>query len=123
VDLHYVEVALRNKFDHQLSSGFGTPYWFVCDKFCATVDNGSIKRILTAKKYASRGRRESQVLSPGKVIAELPFGFWLRLIAAKYEHTLWIPYLHKSFSQAKAPKRAVFNQQLEKLRQLRNRAA
>jgi len=123
VDLHYVEVALRNKFDHQLSLGFGTPHWFVSDKFCATVDSNSLKRISSARKYASRGWLKLQVLPPGKVVAELPFGFWLQLIAARYEHSLWTPYLHKSFSQGKAPKRAVFNQQLERLRQLRNRAA
>ncbi len=57
------------------------------------------------------------------MIAELTFGFWIQLTDRKFEHVLWTPALHKAFAPRKAPKRAVFNQLLEQLRQLRNRIA
>ena len=59
----------------------------------------------------------------GKVIAELMFGFWLNLTDRRVEHTLWVPFLHKAFLPRTPPRRAAFNNLLEKLRQLRNRVA
>lgn len=81
--------------------------------------------VMTDLHYIEVGLRNKfdQALPPGKVIAELTFGFWLQLTDSKLEHKLWVPCLHKAFAPRKAPKRATFNQQLEKLRQLRNRVA
>ncbi|MFN7835772.1 MAG: hypothetical protein ACK5NY_08320 [Burkholderiaceae bacterium] len=78
---------------------------------------------MKAQKNAVKHWPKGKALPPGKVIAELTFGFWLQLTDAKLEHKLWVPYLHKAFAPRKAPKRAVLNQKLEKLRQLRNRVA
>lgn len=122
VDLHYVEVALRNKFDRELTLGFG-PEWFCHDRFAALLDKRAQDILIKARRDAGRTRPKDQPLPPGKVVAELSFGFWLQLSDARYEHRLWVPYLHKAFAPRKAPKRSVFNQQMEKLRQLRNRVA
>ncbi|WP_146033560.1 Abi family protein [Xanthomonas oryzae] len=121
-DLHYIEVALRNKFDRELEAKFG-PEWFKDAAFLALVDGRSQTILLKAQKNAAKHWPKGKVLPPGKVIAELTFGFWLQLTDPELEHKLWVPYLHKAFAPRKAPKRAVFNQQLDKLRQLRNRVA
>jgi len=121
-DLHYIEVALRNKFDRELEAKFGS-HWFKDAGFLALVDGRSHAILSKAQKDAAKHWPKGRALPPGKVIAELTFGFWLQLTDSKLEHKLWVPYLHKAFAPRKAPKRAVFNQQLEKLRQLRNRVA
>lgn len=121
-DLHYVEVALRNKFDFELAVKFG-PEWFKDVSFLALVDGRSQGILKKAQKDAAKHWTKGRPLPPGKVIAELTFGFWHNLTDSKLEHTLWVPSLHKAFLPRKAPKRAIFNQQLEKLRQLRNRVA
>jgi hypothetical protein len=76
-----------------------------------------------AQNIAIRQSIKGSELLPGKVIAELTFGFWYYLTVSMFEHSLWVPYLHKSFQPRKAPKRSVFNQQIDKIRQLRNRIA
>jgi hypothetical protein len=121
-DLHYIEVALRNKFDRELKAKFGSE-WFKDAGFLSLVDGRSHAILLKAQKNAVKHLPKGKALPPGKVIAELTFGFWLQLTDAKLEHKLWVPYLHKAFAPRKAPKRAVLNQKLEKLRQLRNRVA
>lgn len=121
-DLHYIEVGLRNKFDQALEAKFGSE-WFKEVSFLALVNGRCHAILLKAQKDAGRHWAKNQALPPGKVIAELTFGFWLQLTDSKLEHKLWVPCLHKAFAPRKAPKRATFNQQLEKLRQLRNRVA
>lgn len=121
-DLHYIEVALRNKFDRELADKFGSQ-WFSDSRFLSMVDGRSQAILLKAQKSAAKHWPKGVAVPPGKVIAELTFGFWLQLTDSKLEHRLWVPCLHKVFLPQKAPKRSVFNQQLEKLRQLRNRVA
>jgi len=121
-DLHYIEVAMRNKFDRELTAKYGAD-WFKNAGFLALVDKRSQDILLKAQRDAAKHWPKGKALPPGKVIAELTFGFWLQLTDSKLEHKLWVPCLHKAFAPRKAPKRATFNQQLEKLRQLRNRVA
>lgn len=121
-DIHYVEVALRNKFDAQLAAVFGA-MWFSDPTFLALIDPRSQSILQKAQNDATKHWPKGQAVPPGKVIAELTFGFWHKLTDSALEHRLWVPYLHKAFSPRKAPKRSAFNQQLEKLRQLRNRVA
>lgn len=121
-DLHYVEVALRNRFDAQLSAGFNAT-WFSDPTFLPLIDVHGRNILKKAQKDAAKHWPKGLPVPPGKVIAELSFGFWHNLTDAGLEHTLWVPYLHKAFRPRKAPKRALFNQKLEKLRQLRNRIA
>ena len=35
--------------------------------------------------------------TPGKVMAELSFGFWRHLTSASHEKTVWVPYLHHAY--------------------------
>jgi hypothetical protein len=121
-NLHYTEVTLRNKFNEQLSQGFNAD-WFKDPAFLAIVDERCQLILKKAQKDAAKHWPKGVPLPPGKVIAELTFGFWHTLTDRKYEHRLWVPYLHKVFLPHKPPARAAFNLQLEKLRQLRNRLA
>ncbi|CAD2254988.1 Abi family protein [Xanthomonas arboricola] len=118
-DIHFVEVALRNKFDRELTRFFGVR-WFSENALLSVVD-GRAQSILQ-KAQRDAGRLFNGQPPPGKVIAELTLGFWSTLTDRRYEHTLWVPCLHKSF-YSQPPRRSVFNQQLEKIRQLRNRTA
>lgn len=121
IDLHYLEIALRNKFDQQLVIVFGED-WFKNSNFLSLLNGRGRSILLKAQSEAERFWPKHLHLPRGKIIAELSFGFWLQLIASKLEHKLWVPCLHKAFNST-APKRSVFNQKLEKLRQLRNRVA
>jgi hypothetical protein len=81
--------------------------------------------------------RQGKLLTPGRVVAELSFGFWTALISRKYEKRLWVPHLHKAFPHAFRPanagmpprkkpamlRRADIATRLERVRQLRNRIA
>ncbi|WP_155846467.1 Abi family protein [Aquaspirillum serpens] len=121
-DLHYIEIAMRNRFDRELTNQYGIS-WFNNTQFLNLLNEMTRRILLKAQRNAEKHWPKGIPLPPGKIIAELTFGFWLRLTDSKLEHTLWVPCLHKAFSPNKAPKRATFNQQLEKLRQLRNRVA
>jgi hypothetical protein len=58
---------------------------------------------------------------PGKVIAELTFGFWRYLSTTAHHHPLWIPYLHTAFRPGTS--RQAVDGPVDRLHQLRNRIA
>lgn len=120
-DLHYVEVALRNKFDAELTNTFGN--WLWNPTFLNLLSAKHKGVIDKAKRDAARNLPPHTTPLPGKVVAELTFGFWHMLTDRRYEHTLWVPCLHKAFPRRPAPRRSDFNRQLEELRHLRNRIA
>ena len=131
-DIHFLEVALRNKFSAVLSAHFvnnGLP-WYDDPAFQAIVSqpkNGrpntrTIKAITGAQKSILKNLPINATITPGKLVAELTFGFWHTLANPDLEHTLWVPVLSKCFG-TKAPQRATFNAQLETIRQIRNRVA
>ena len=131
-DIHFLEVALRNKFASELASIYGVSgqYWYDEPAFHAIVtptqrgkqNTKAIKSIAYAKQSIQKSHPNYTYIPPGKLVAELTFGFWHALTNRHLEHTLWVPVLSKCFSQ-KIPARAVFNAQLETIRQLRNRVA
>ncbi|CAG2141480.1 Abi family protein [Cupriavidus plantarum] len=121
-DLHYVEIALRNKFDAELAAQYGGD-WFKVTKFLALMDVQMRAQLVQAQRSSTKHWPRDVAIPPGKIIAELPFGFWPRLLAPRLEHSLWTPCLHRAFKPQKAPKRARLKLQLEELRQLRNRVA
>jgi hypothetical protein len=58
---------------------------------------------------------------PGKIVAELMFGFWTYLVADSHEKTIWVPYLHKAFPPGTDRDRV--SQALTAIREFRNRVA
>lgn len=122
-DLHYVEVALRNKFDRELAALFSTTHWFSEAGFTGLLDFKGKQILAKSIGTASKGVPQGQLVKPGKVVAELTFGFWIQLTNKGLTQTLWTPGLYKAFLPGTPPKRATFNAQLERLRVLRNRIA
>ena len=58
---------------------------------------------------------------PGRVVAELSFGFWVALFARRYEEALWRTTLHECFDPT--PARRHLHDRLNGLLALRNRIA
>ncbi|GAA4756536.1 hypothetical protein GCM10023328_45370 [Modestobacter marinus] len=129
-DLAHVEVGLRNAYDRALSARWpGPPHWTLAGE-----------RVF-APVYRTRGRRRVDVnekprdnlrhavinaggpaARPGKVVAELMFGFWRYLSSAAHEKALWVPALHRAFPRG--TDRAIHvDGPVGRLHTLRNRVA
>lgn len=129
-DLAHLEVGLRNAYDVALSTRWpGPPHW--------TLAGGTV----FAPVYRIRGRRRVDVndrpreslrhavanaggpaVPPGKVVAELMFGFWRYLSSAAHEKTLWVPALHRAFPPG-TDRAAHVDGPVGRLHDLRNRVA
>lgn len=109
-DLAHLEVALRNADDAAVQTRWtGSSHWLLAPDSTLRVAihrtrrtgqggkkrvdiNGRSREILDAA--VSKARPGAPV---GKVIAELPFGFWRYCTSAGHEKALWVPYLHHAF--------------------------
>lgn len=111
--LHGLEVAIRNSMHDRLSAYFGTARWYTV----APLSAYSQDKIRAAVRDAG-----GAAASPGKVVAELMFGFWTDLAAQRYHWTLWQPCLSGAFPGVRLA-RPVIHRRLEDIRWLRNRVA
>jgi hypothetical protein len=111
--LHCIEVAIRNSMHDRLSAYFGTPRWFNA----APLSTYSQDKINSAIHDAGGPNT-----SPGKVVAELMFGFWTDLAAQRYHWSLWQPCLNSAFPNVRLA-RPIIHRRLEDIRWLRNRVA
>ncbi len=105
-DIAYFEIALRNAYDRNLMSFFGSNLDWLLDP------QSPIKR---KNRETDRGRSRDSVL------ANLNFGFWCALTSAAYEQVLWVPVLHTSFNGKIA--RHDVHAMMNEIRILRNRVA
>lgn len=134
-DLAHFEVALRNAYDVALLPA--TPpkqaHWTFAS---ATVFSPVYRTKRTGggtSQQTDINRKPREIVdaavtmaggssaSPGKVIANLSFGFWRYLSSKAHEKTLWVPYLHAAFP----PKtnRGDVDARVGRLHSLRNRVA
>ena len=111
--LHGLEVAIRNSMHDRLSVYFGTSRWYTV----ASLSTYSLDKIHAAVRDAG-----GPTASPGKVVAELTFGFWTDLAAQRYHWSLWQPCLSAAFPGVRLA-RPVIHRRLEAIRWLRNRVA
>lgn len=120
-----IEIALRNSIHAAAVARFGTDRWFDTQAVLPLKAN-ELKALTDAKRSLSRRGRP---LTPGRVIAELHFGFWINLFNAPYEQFLWspqpgrtnllratFPYVPRAFRA-----RQRLRDHLDKIRRLRNR--
>lgn len=134
-DLAHFEVALRNAYDGALMAA--TPsrqtHWTFASAAVfpplyrtKRIAGGSTQRtdinrkpreILDAAVAAAGGR----AASPGKVVANLTFGFWRYLSSKAHEKSLWVPYLHTAFPPKTS--RSDVDARVGRLHSLRNRVA
>ena len=115
----HLEVLLRNAIDNQLSARSASPAWF--DDPFYRFNNETLKDIAKAKARASaRGRQAT----PGRVIAELSFGFWRYMLSATYQTTVW-PKASRAFQGLPRSRRDRFaiERQVQLISGTRNRIA
>lgn len=123
--LGHGEVVLRNAIHdalttrHERSGRAG--YWF--DDHHYGLQENAAKDVATARRRAAQvrpGRGAPGPLPDGKIVAELPFGFWRYLLAKRYAPTLWPSILH-GFPHLPHHRRERLEQPVIRLRRLRNR--
>ena len=74
-----------------------------------------------AREAVEQVEKVKDEATPGRVVAELSFGFWVGLFANVYDQNLWRTDLYHLFSPR--PQRRQLHEDLDKLRTLRNRIA
>lgn len=73
-------------------------------------------------KARQRLQRAGAPLLPGKIVAELSFGFWRFLLARRYTASLW-PAMRPAFAHLPSPDRRLLEEPVARLHQIRNRLA
>ncbi|PCC37587.1 hypothetical protein CIK66_18510 [Brachybacterium alimentarium] len=134
-DISHFEIAMRNAYDAAVGRSWpGSDHWLL------DADSPAVTPIWRIKKDRSGLKRGSDVnylnrrsvddairkcggtkANPGKVIAELSFGFWRHLTAASHEKTLWVPYLHHAYPVK--TKRSTIDAIIGNVNTVRNRIA
>lgn len=128
-DLAHVEVGLRNAYDRALSGRWpGPPHWTTAGipafaplwrtRHGRRVDVNLRTRESLQRAVDSAG---GHAAPPGKVVAELMFGFWRFLSSSAHEKTLWVPALHRAFTPG--TNRRDIDARIGRLHNLRNRVA
>jgi hypothetical protein len=122
------EVVFRNGLSAPLARAFG-PEWYRIFEF------GSAQRDAVCeaeRKILKNGK----LITSGRMVSQLTFGFWMALIGPSYEKKLWVPYLHRAFPNAiqriplstgelkavKIPRHKIA-ERIESVKTLRNRIA
>ena len=112
--LQALEVTVRNAVHRSLTGSRGVG-WYEDQVLLRPSEQRSVQE---ARQSLRRKRKPRE---PGRVVAELNFGFWVALFSRKYDSGLWCAYLHNEFNPE--PNRAELHLQLDRLRTLRNRIA
>lgn len=116
--LHNLEISLRNNFHFAIAKTYGEK-WFLNDDLI----------LGTNKKESVNAAKVAEIITKSKstdanlIVSNLSFGFWVSLLYPNYELGLWRNSLRKVFSQNKKITRKEIHQKLEKIKQIRNRAA
>jgi hypothetical protein len=109
-----LEVTVRNSIHNVMSEQLGCDKWY--DRFqFAQSERAEIE------KAKDSLLEKVQPTTPGRVLSELTFGFWVKLTGRVYEDTLWLPYLSRIFPIR--VNRAVVHERFVLLKTLRNRIA
>jgi hypothetical protein len=122
--LHGLEVAVRNSIHYTLRRDLGIPTWYEGGgalPWSATGETLSLTAVMADMVKDAKAKLPPTAL-PGKVIAELTFGFWPNILTKRFHSTLWVPSLHRAFPHATAPRNKI-HLRLEVIRRLRNRLA
>jgi hypothetical protein len=123
--LHFMEVAVRNAVNDAMAESTGNTWWFQETPGEGAAWLYKIERDAVAKAYAKLLNP-----TPGKVVAELHFGFWVGLLSgryfpmeggADYHDLVWVKGgVAQRFGGSK---RGVTYKRLTRLRLFRNRIA
>jgi hypothetical protein len=86
--LHGLEIALRNAVHAAATDIYGTSYWFNQHSAInpkSTPASRQHHSINTARAKVTNRKVE---VTPGRIIAELNFGFWTTMLSGPYEQSL-----------------------------------
>lgn len=118
----HFEVILRNALHDQLTAWHAarglTGQWY--DDPAGVLDAHRHQDIRDARW---RIRRDGKPETPGKVVAELNFGFWRFLLGRRYQPTLWAPALRRAFPHLRPARRVDVYDPIYAITRLRNRIA
>lgn len=119
--LGILEVVLRNALSAQLAAHHGTlaGHWYD-DPLGVLSDFAHVDIAAAARR---RVRKLHRPETPGRMVAELSFGFWKFLLAKRYEATLWTGYLRHAFPNLRPQSRGTVYRGLDEMHILRNRIA
>jgi len=92
--LQGLEVPLRNAMHRALSLGLGRDEWYDSVGWYAAQQ----EQIANAKESL---QQKAKPITPGRMVAELTFGFWVGLTSPRYSVELWERHLYKAFPHAK----------------------
>lgn len=113
-----LEVGLRNALHRELSTQASTPSWWAKLEF-----TGGDERLID-EAIEDLKQRKRDAWTPGHVVAELSFGFWMGLLGNRYHQRFWEAGLKRAFPHYPTTKRRDYlHASFERLRLLRNRAA
>ena len=118
--LGVVKVALRNALSTQLERLHDGRHGHWYDDPTGLLRPEARRDIHTA---LSRLEGRKRPATPGRVVAELTFGFWKYLLAKTYESTLWTPALRHAFPNLRPQTRRTAYRTVNRLHALRNRIA
>jgi hypothetical protein len=131
--LQGLEVAVRNAEHQALTRSFGAPDWYDVPPspgfgMPAAGSMGPAWHEYAVLSPYWRDKVDEAKLkpgvgnNPGKVIAELTFGFWVDLVKSVNHRRLWVDRkLHAAFPNARGVQRSVIHDRLKAIQLLRNR--
>lgn len=112
-----LEIALRNSIHVAITVASENSFWFDDPLLLRSQELTAV----SAAKHKLLDHRKP--LEPGRIIAELTFGFWTALFNDRYDVVLWPRFLKAVFPEMPRQLRTRINlsRQLNKIRYLRNR--
>ncbi|KUI41155.1 CAAX protease [Mycobacterium sp. IS-1590] len=123
-DFAHLEVGLRNFYDRALMNAVqpGEAHWTDPASFTALFPAVTGNDARTHADLASaRTKAGGPSAPPGKILAELTFGFWVLLTSSRHTTLLWTPHLEALYP-AGSQRRKIHNG-LDDMRKARNRVA
>jgi len=119
--LGVLEVTLRNGVHAALTASYGSPAWY--DLRGVLEPNQADDVVRAKRRIAALGKP----VNPGRVVADLHFGFWVSLLSSLYDARFWRPdkarLLKRAFPNIPVPlrQRTTIYARYNTLRALRNR--
>jgi hypothetical protein len=114
-----LEIGLRNNIDYQLTRRFNDENWFENPYFVKIVSRFQIDKVSEARNSILR---EKKIITKGKIVSELSFGFWTSLLDSKFEKSLWKNLRHAFPNCPKERRqRKTMSSKFNGIRKLRNR--
>jgi len=112
--LHGLEISVRNAMHHALTASYGTAAWY---------DLAPLSAYWRDQVNNAKGKVQTTTASvpPGKVVAEMTFGFWVDLTGKSYNNALWLGRKLNTAFPHSAPARNDIHTRLKTVQLLRNR--